>query len=399
VQTPAFYVRDIPVYGDVILAPMDGYSDLPFRVLCREYGSAMSYTEFVAVEAVIHKAKKAMRMFDYAPMEKPCLSFQIFGADEDKIVLAAQKLMPLQPGIIDLNMGCSVPNVSGRGAGAGLLRDPAKIGRIFYHMSRSVSVPVTGKIRLGWDHGSRNYREVARVLEDNGASLVAVHARTKEMKYTGHADWDAIAEVKQAVKIPVIGNGDVKTAEDIDRMKAHTGCDAVMIARAAIGNPWIFQRRNRAQVSVQEMVHLSKRHLQLMVDYYGDYGLVLFRKHAVKYIHGLPGGAELRGQLMTCKSPALFVELIEQFEERFTRGDFFGQTVEPVVEEVFDDCVVAEDAVASTSSATDSLYAEGVEITGVNAVGNGEFIRQSAQSDESSIPKSGMPASPAYDAG
>jgi nifR3 family TIM-barrel protein len=321
VRTVSFYVRDVPIYGDVILAPMDGYSDLPFRVLCREYGSAMSYTEFVAVEAVIHGAKKAIRMFDYAPIEKPQMTFQIFGPNEDDIVRAAQKLEALQPGIIDLNMGCSVPNVSGRGAGAGLLRDPQKIGRIFNRLSRSLSVPVTGKIRLGWDSQTLNYLEVARILEDNGASLIAVHGRTKEMKYNGQADWDAIAEVKQAVKIPVIGNGDVKTAQDIDRMKAHTGCDGVMIARGAIGNPWIFQRRDRDQVSVREMVQLALRHLQLMVDYYGDYGLVLFRKHAVRYIHGLPGAAELRQHLVTCQSPQRFVELILDYEHHLARGD------------------------------------------------------------------------------
>jgi nifR3 family TIM-barrel protein len=284
----------------------------------------MSYTEFVAVEAVIYGAKKAMRMFDYAPMEKPQMSFQIFGPDEDKIVQAAQMLEPMQPGIIDLNMGCSVPNVSGRGAGAGLLRDPQKIGRIFYRMSRLLGVPVTGKIRLGWDGQSRNYLEVARILEDNGASLVAVHGRTKEMRYNGVADWDAIAEIKQTVRIPVIGNGDVKTADDIDRMKAHTGCDGVMIARAAIGNPWIFQRRNRDQVSVHETIQLALRHLELMVNYYDDYGLVLFRKHVVKYIHGLPGAAEMRQQLVTCASPQRFVELLLQFEERIARGDFRG---------------------------------------------------------------------------
>ncbi|MCL4506247.1 MAG: tRNA dihydrouridine synthase DusB [Chloroflexi bacterium] len=324
-----FYVRDIPVHGDVILAPMDGYSDQPFRVLCREYGSAMSYTEFVAIEAVIYAAKKAMRMFDYAPMEKPQMSFQIFGADEDKFILAAQKLERLQPGIIDINMGCSVPNVSGRGAGAGMLRDPQKIGRIFNRLTHTLQVPVTGKIRLGWDSQMRNYLEVAKTLEDNGAALIAVHGRTKEMKYGGKADWDAIAEIKQAVKIPVIGNGDVKTAEDIDRMKAHTGCDGVMIARAAIGNPWIFRRRNRAQVTLHEMVELQKRHLQLMVDYYGDFGLILFRKHAVKYIYGLPGAAELRQKLMTCTSPGRFVELISEYEERSLHGEWDSHTVEP----------------------------------------------------------------------
>ncbi len=315
------------MYGDVILAPMDGYSDLPFRVLCREYGSAMSYTEFVAIEAVQYAAKKAMRMFDYAPSEKPQMSFQIFGADEDKFIIAAQKLERFEPGIIDINMGCSVPNVSGRGAGAGLLRDPQKIGRIFNRLSHAVSVPVTGKIRLGWDSQTRNYLEVAKILEDNGASLVAVHGRTKEMKYGGQADWDAIAEIKQAVKIPVIGNGDVKTAQDIERMKAHTGCDAVMIARAAIGNPWIFQRRNREDVSLQEMVLLQKRHLQLMVDYYGDWGLILFRKHAVRYIHGLHGAAELRQKLMTCTSPTLFIEIIEEYQAWYNRGDFSAHSV------------------------------------------------------------------------
>jgi nifR3 family TIM-barrel protein len=232
-----------------------------------------------------------------------------------------------------------VPNVSGRGAGAGLLRDPAKIGRIFNRLSHCLSVPVTGKIRLGWDSQSRNYVEVAKILEDNGASLIAVHGRTKEMKYGGHADWDAIAEVKRAVKIPVIGNGDVKLAEDIDRMKAHTGCDGVMIARATIGNPWIFQRRNRDQVTLHEMVQLQKRHLQLMVDYYGDYGLVLFRKHAVRYIVGLPGSAELRNQLVTCQSPQRFIELIEDFEERSIKGDFDSHAVEPAPQEEMAECV------------------------------------------------------------
>jgi len=285
---------------------MDGYSDQPFRVLCREYGSAMSYTEFVAIEAVQYAAKKAMRMFDYAPTEKPQMSFQIFGADEDKFIIAAQKLERLEPGIIDINMGCSVPNVSGRGAGAGMLRDPQKIGRIFNRLVHAVSVPVTGKIRLGWDSQTRNYLEVAKTLEDNGASLIAVHGRTKEMRYGGQADWDAIAEIK----------------------KAHTGCDAVMIARAAIGNPWIFQRRNRADVTLHEMVTLQKRHLQLMVDYYGDWGLILFRKHAVKYIYGLPGAAELRQKLMTCTSPTRFIELIDEYEERSHRGDFEGHSVD-----------------------------------------------------------------------
>ncbi|BCX02538.1 MAG: tRNA-dihydrouridine synthase [Candidatus Roseilinea sp.] len=317
---PTFYVRDIPVYGDLILSPMDGFSDLPYRLICREYGSAMSYTEFTACEAILRDAKPALRQLDYHPSEKPQLTFQIFDSDEDRIVACAQKIERLGPGIIDLNMGCSVSSVSGRGAGAGLLRDPQKIGRIFNRMSKAVRVPVTGKIRLGWDAKSRNYIEVAKILEDNGASLIAVHGRTKEQAYKGVADWDAIAEVKQAVRIPVIGNGDVKTVADIARIKAHTGCDGVMIGRAAIGNPWIFQRKDRHEVTVEEVIVLLKRHLRAMIEYYGDHGLILFRKHAVKYMQGMPHVAALRAQLVTCESVGAFHDLVDDFQRRYRQG-------------------------------------------------------------------------------
>jgi nifR3 family TIM-barrel protein len=317
---PSFYVRDIPIYGDLILSPMDGFSDLPFRLICREYGSAMSYTEFTACEALLRDVPQALKQLAYDPREKPQLSFQIFDADEDRIVAAAKKIEALGPGIVDVNMGCSVSGVSGRGAGAGLLRDPQKIGRIFNRMSTSLKVPVTGKIRLGWDSSTRNYREVAKILEDNGASLVAVHGRTKEMAYKGVADWDAIAEVKQTVKIPVIGNGDVKTVADIARIKAHTGCDAVMIGRAAIGNPWIFQRKDREDVTIDEVIALLKRHLSAMLVHYGERGLILFRKHAVKYMFGMPNVAALREKLVTCESVSEFHDHVEDFQFQVRSG-------------------------------------------------------------------------------
>lgn len=320
VATPAFHVRDIAVYGDLILSPMDGFSDLPYRRICREYGSAMSYTEFTACEAILRDAAPALRQLDYDPSEKPQLSFQIFDADEDRIVETASKIEALGPGIIDLNMGCSVSGVSGRGAGAGLLRDPGKIARIFSRMSRAVAVPVTGKIRLGWDAKTLNYVEVAKILEDNGAALVAVHGRTKEQAYKGEANWDAIAEVKRAVKIPVIGNGDVKTVADIARIKDRTGCDGVMIGRAAIGNPWIFQRKDRHEVTIDEVIALLKRHLAAMIGYYGERGLILFRKHAVKYMFGMPHVAALREQLVTCESVARFHDIVGDFQERHVRG-------------------------------------------------------------------------------
>lgn len=307
-------IRDIPVYGDVILSPMAGFSDKPYRLICREYGSAMSYTEFVSVEGLLHGNDRTQQMLEFDHSESP-MTFQIFGSDEDKIVEAALKIEQLGPDIIDLNMGCSVAKVAGRGAGAALLKEPAKIGRIMSRLEKELSVPVTGKIRLGWDEDSLNYLEVARVLEDSGASLIAVHGRTKAQAYQGQANWDAIAEIKQAVNIPVIGNGDVKTAADIERMKQYTGCDAVMIARAAIGNPWIFQGKDIDDVTLAEKAGLIYRHLELMLDFYGeDRGLILFRKHVVKYIRGLSHIAKVKSQLITCTRPEQFIALMNDYE-------------------------------------------------------------------------------------
>ena len=311
---PTFWVQHIPVYGDVILSPMAGFSDKPYRLICREYGSAMSYTEFVSADGILHGNDRTMEMLRFDPDETPIV-FQIFGSDVDVLAQAARKIEPLGPDIIDINMGCSVRKISGRGSGAALLREPLKIGRIFKQLSKALSVPVTGKIRLGWDENSLNYLEVAKVMEDNGASLIAVHGRTKDQAYKGFANWDAIAEIKQAVHIPVIGNGDVQTVADIERMKQHTGCDAVMIARAAIGNPWIFMRKDVEQVTLAEKAALIHRHLRLMLEFYGEErGLVLFRKHVVKYVRGLSHTAQLKAKLVTCTRPEEFIKLMNQYE-------------------------------------------------------------------------------------
>jgi len=242
--------------------------------------------------------------------------FQIFGNDVGLIREAALKVQELEPDIIDINMGCSARTVAGRGAGAGLLRTPDKIAQIFSVLGKTLSVPVTGKIRLGWDDNSLNYLEIVRILEDNGAAAVAVHGRTKVQAYKGRANWDAIAEIKQAVSIPVIGNGDVQTVEDIARMKTHTGCDAVMIGRAAIGNPWLFAGKNLADVTPVERVTLIRKHLQAMLDFYGpERGLVLFRKHVVKYIRGVYGGSQMRAKLVRCNTVEEFTDILTRYAE------------------------------------------------------------------------------------
>ncbi|MBI3242787.1 MAG: tRNA dihydrouridine synthase DusB [Chloroflexi bacterium] len=311
---PTFFIRNIPVYGDAILAPMSGYSDLPFRSICRELGSAMSYTEFVPAPGLLAGAEAVFRRLIFTPAERP-ITFQIFGANEDDLAEAARRIEQLEPDIIDVNMGCWADTVAGHGAGAGLLCEPARIGRIFAKLTRSVSVPVTGKIRLGWDDASRNYLEVAKVLEDSGASLIAVHGRTKAQAYKGNADWDAIAEVKAAAKVPVIGSGDVKCPADIERMKRHTGVDAVMIGRAAIGNPWVFARRERRDVPFGEVAAMIRKHLALSLEFYGPQeGFMLFRRHAHKYIFAIPMADSLRNFLSNAKTPESVLEAIKMYE-------------------------------------------------------------------------------------
>src|SRR5512135_3189734 len=310
-RMPSFMVGNVPVYGDAILAPMDGYSDWPFRSVCRGLGSAMSYSEFVKVEHVLHSQRHTRAKLYYEDAERPVV-FQIYGDDPDRIVEAALIVQELGPDIIDINMGCPAKSVAARGAGVGLMRTPLKVARLFRKLSAVLRVPVTGKIRIGWED-RRTYKLVARIVEENGGSLIAIHARTKEQNYGGQADWDAIAEVKQAVSIPVIGNGDVKTVADIDRLKQYTGCEAVMIGRAAIANPWIFARLDRDQVSPEQVRDIVRQHLARNVQFYGpEDGQRLFRKHAVQYLLLRTLSREDRKRILQVRPPAEFVELLEQ---------------------------------------------------------------------------------------
>jgi nifR3 family TIM-barrel protein len=281
---------------------MAGYSDVPFRTLCREFGSALSYIPCIADDGAVSRSRHDPRLADLSEAERP-VAMQMLGKDVAGIVSATLALMWRRPDVVDINMGCPARRVTSSGRGSALLRDPALIGRLAAAVVSAVSVPVTAKIRLGWNEETRNYLEVARVLEDSGIAAIAVHGRTKSQAFSGTADWHAIGEVKSAVRVPVFANGDVRTVTDVEAIRRETGCDAVMIGRAAVGNPWIFSRRHIAEVGTAERVGVMERHLRSMVQYYGErLGVVLFRKHAVRYVQGMSGATVLRPRLIAASS-------------------------------------------------------------------------------------------------
>ena len=314
---PTFLIRTLPIYGDLVLAPMSGYNDQPFRRLCREFGAALVYTGLIAVNALFYSDRplgppRSEDLLRFHPEEHP-LVCQIFGSEVEPVVAAARRIQALGVDVLDLNIGCAEPKVTRSGAGAALLREPLKIAKIVSALVRQLTVPVTGKIRLGWDEPSRNYLEVARILEESGAALIAVHGRTAEQAYLGTADWDAIAAVKQAVRVPVLGSGDIVYAADIARMKQHTGCDAVMIGRAAIGNPWIFRGEERFAVSWGERVPVIRRHLMAMMDFHGPWhGVQRFRKHLRGYFLSSGVHRRLRGAMMACNHADQLLDMLEE---------------------------------------------------------------------------------------
>lgn len=312
----AFHIGEVPIRGRSILAPMDGFSDLPFRSLCRAHGSAVSYTAFVSASSVLADGDEARRLLDFDEAERPVV-LQLFDDDEVRLLEAARRLMERRPDVVDVNMGCSARCVAGRGAGAGLLRDPRKVGRILGRLSTALPVPVTAKIRLGWDDTARNYLEVARAIEDNGGRLLAVHGRTKAQGYAGRADWGPIGEIKAAVGIPVIGNGDIRSAADAEARRAETGCDAVMIGRAAMGNPWIFRGLPSRNLTYREIVATIRLHLRRMLAYYGEArGPLLFRKHLARYLDHLHPGMQVRRALLTAATGGQVDDLLDRLETR-----------------------------------------------------------------------------------
>lgn len=315
-QTPSpnFYVDKIPIYGDAILAPMMGFSDLPYRSLCRELGSAISYTEFARAEGLIHNMHRVSEKLEYREDERP-IAFQIYSNDVDYIVKAALNIQALKPDFIDINMGCPTKSVANSGAGVGMMRTPIKVARLFKRLSKELDVPITAKIRMGWDD-CQNYKLISRIVEENGASLIAIHGRTREGGRERDANWDVIGEVKEIVDIPVIGNGDVKTVADIAKMKNHTNCDGVMIGRAAIGNPWIFSGKDRDEVTFEEVRDMMTKHLERNLKFYGEaLGINLFRKHVVQYIAPLHTTRRYRRDLLTRETKEEFLDLLDELEK------------------------------------------------------------------------------------
>ncbi len=314
IKFPTFYVDKIPIYGDAILAPMMGFSDEPFRSLCRELGSSISYTEFARAEGLIHNMRRVAEKLRYRETERP-IAFQIYSHTVEAMVEAALKIQELKPDFIDINMGCPTKAIANSGAGVGMMRTPLKVARLFKRLSQVLEVPVTAKIRMGWDD-CKNYMLISRIVEENGGSLIAIHGRTREGGRERTVNWDVIGEVKQAVNIPVIGNGDVKTVADIAKMKKYTGCDGVMIGRAAMGNPWIFSGKDRAEVTLDDVRKMMVEHLARSQEFYGDaLGLNLFRKHAVHYISPYQTTRRFRRELLTRENAQEFLDLLDELEK------------------------------------------------------------------------------------
>jgi len=313
IDAPTFLIGDIPIFGDLILAPMDGITDLPFRSLCRQLGSAMSVTEFVNTLDVLEDHPRYPKRHAFEPFHRP-LSLQFLGDEPEQFLAAALQLIPkVQPDIIDINLGCQSKNVTARGAGAALLKTPEKIAAIFRLLTSHFSQPITGKIRLGWDEDQLNYLEVAHAIQDSGGAMIAVHGRTRRQAYRGGARWEPIREIKGALTIPVIGNGDVRTVADIDQIKALTGCDAVMIGRAAVGNPWIFSRMDREEIPPHIVQKTITEHLMSMVRFYGERGVITFRKYLKAYLAPYDIPREDLLVLLKSKEPAFVIHWVEEF--------------------------------------------------------------------------------------
>ncbi len=316
-------IGNTDIHNGIIAAPMAGVSDLPFRLLCARFGSDMQCMEMVSAKAITYRNKNTESLLEISP-DEGCVSLQIFGSEPDTMVEAVRMIQHRPYHILDINMGCPVPKIVNNGEGSALMKDPVLAGRIIESVVKASDKPVTVKIRSGFDKEHINAVEMARIAQESGASAVAVHARTREQFYSGEADWNIIAEVVSAVSIPVIGNGDIDSAESAVRMKEETGCAGLMIGRALRGNPWLLKDiqnyiktgEHTAPPTPQEIEDILLEHGRMLIDLKGEYtGIREMRKHTAWYTFGMKNSASFRGR----------INLMESYEDlEHAVKDFFG---------------------------------------------------------------------------
>ena len=312
-------IGDVSLKNNLILAPMAGVTDLPFRLLCKEQGAGLLCMEMVSAKAIYFNNKNTEELLTIDDREPP-VSLQLFGSDPDIISEMAKKIENRPFSILDINMGCPVPKVAGNGEGSALMKNPKLVEEIVSKTAKAIKKPVTVKIRKGFDDEHINAVEIARSAESAGAAAVAVHGRTREQYYSGKADWDIIRQVKEAVKIPVIGNGDVTSPEAARQLMETTGCDGIMIGRGAQGNPWIFRQilhwmetgEEEPKPDLEEVKAMILRHAKMLVEYKGAYtGIREMRKHVAWYTAGYPNSAKLRARVNEIESLEALEHLIQ----------------------------------------------------------------------------------------
>ena len=303
-------IGNIETDSKVFLAPMAGISDLIFRKICRNFGAGLVVTEMISAKAIQFENKKTYTLLNTDESEKPC-AVQIFGSIPEIMGKTAKSLNSLSFDIIDINFGCPAPKIVKNGDGSALLKNPKLIGEIVKSVTSSTTKPVTAKIRLGFDNDSKNYLEVAKIIENAGASAITVHGRVRTQMYSGCADWEAISRIKETVCIPVIGNGDISTPEQALKRLTESGVDAIMIGRAALGNPWIFERCNlfitkgmlSPEPSVCEKISTALNHARDLLTIKGEFLAILeMRKHLSWYTKSIKGSSEARVKINTCCS-------------------------------------------------------------------------------------------------